>query len=72
MDQLEQSLKNFISLLQDDITNHMGEEIPFMLTLDVKLGVQIENQDKMKAYEPKLKKLLECVPSIVQPKEKLQ
>lgn len=72
MKKLEDNLKNFISLLQDDINSHMGEEIPFMLTLDIKLGVQKENAEKMRAYEPKLHKLLSCVPTVIKPKEPLQ
>lgn len=63
MTELEQSLNYFMKLLQDDIQKEMGEGVPFMVRLDIRLAVQPDNVPKMKEYEPKLTALLNSVQS---------
>ncbi len=60
--ELQESLNSFMKMLQDDIRTYMGKETPFILKLDVKLGVRQEDTQKMQGYAPKLMKLLDGVP----------
>ncbi len=66
---LETAYRNFMAKLQDDIQLHLGKDVPFMIRLDVKLGVEPKNENKIKVYEPKLSKLLNSMPTAIKPTE---
>lgn len=61
MTELEQSLNNFMKLLQNDIKKEMGATVPFIVGLDIRLAVQPDDVPKMKEYEPKLAALLSSI-----------
>ncbi len=66
---LEVAYKNFMSKLQDDIQLHLGKDVPFMIRVDIKLGVEQKNEKKIKIYEPKLNKLINSLPKEIKPVE---
>jgi hypothetical protein len=65
--ELEIAFKKFMQQLQDDISLYLGEKVPFMLRLDVKIGVEPKNENKMKVYEPRLSNLLNKMPAVIKP-----
>lgn len=63
---LEISFREFMEKLQDDIQTYLGPKVPFMLRLDVKIGVEPKNEGPMRKYESRLSKLLNSMPTIIQ------
>jgi hypothetical protein len=65
--ELELAFKSYMSKLQDDIQAYLGKKIPFMLRLDVKIGVEPKNEGLMRKYETRLSKLLNSMPAVIAP-----
>lgn len=68
--ELQDSLNNFMELLQNDIYDHLGDGIPFIAKVDIKLGVQKENESKLQSYQHRILSLVNNVPREFTPRGK--
>lgn len=55
-DPLQLATNHFMQQLKDDLIKEVGE--PVQISLDVRIGTTPNNHNRLKAYQPKLEKLL--------------
>jgi hypothetical protein len=72
--EVKAAFKTFMDLLQNDIkTLFDGEgeiETPFIVKVDVNLGVRQEDDEKSKKYHPRLTEILNSLPNRATPVKK--
>ena len=66
-EELISAFHKFMHTLKDDVKRNFDADTPLMMKLDVKLTVRKEDEIKLKAYEPRLNKLLNSMPSDILP-----
>lgn len=65
---LQLALNNVMDQLNKAMHAHLGNDVKFMVKLDIQLGVQKDKQNELKIFQRKLQEMLEMMPKEYNPK----